>query len=161
MFIQKETLQSAWPKIKYYCAFQERAHQEVRNKLYEYGLHKVDVELHISRLIEENYLNEERFAIQFAGGKFRMKHWGKIKIQYELKAKGVGEYVIKNALKTIPASDYERTIEKLADQKFKTLKSEKNHLIRKKKMQDFLLQKGYERSLIISIISKITAKENK
>lgn len=161
MFTQKETPESAWPKIKHYCAFQERAHREVRNKLYEYGLHKADVETLISRLIEDNYLNEERFAIQYAGGKFRMKHWGKIKIQYELKVKGVGEYVIKKALKNIPASDYERTAEKLANQKFKTLKSEKNHLIRKKKMQDFLLQKGYERALVISIILKITGKDNK
>lgn len=145
MFTQKETSESAWPKIKQYCVFQERAHQEVRDKLYGYGLHKADVENLISRLIEDNYLNEERFAIQYAGGKFRLKHWGKIKITYELKAKGISEYVIKKALKNIPASDYEQTAEKLANQKFKTLKSEKNHLVRKRKMQDYLLQKGYER----------------
>lgn len=160
MFIQKETSESAWPKIKQYCVFQERAHQEVREKLYGYGLHKTDVESLISRLIEDNYLNEERFAIQYAGGKFRLKHWGKIKIKYGLKAKGVSEYLIKKALKNIPASDYEQTAEKLANQKFKALKSEKNHLIRKRKMQDYLLQKGYERPLVISIISKLTGKEN-
>lgn len=158
LFTQKETPESAWPKIKQYCIFQERAHQEVRNKLYEYGLRTTDVETLISRLIEENYVNEERFAIQYAGGKFRMKQWGKIKIQYSLKAKGVSDYAVKKALKDINISDYQRMAEKLATQKLRILKSEKNHLVRKKKLQDFLLQKGYERSLIITIVSKITRK---
>ncbi len=158
MFNQKETPDSAWPKIRQYCIFQERAHQEVRNKLYEYGLRTIEVETLISKLIEDNYLNEERFAIQYAGGKFRMKQWGKIKIQYGLKAKGVSDYLIKKALKEINSVDYDRILRKLIDQKLKSLKTEKNHLVRKKKLQDFLLQKGYERSLIITLAAEITSK---
>ncbi len=95
---QKETPETAFSKIIQYCIYQERAHQEVRDKLYQYGLRSIEVETIISKLIEENYLNEERFAIQYAGGKFRMKQWGKIKIKYALKAKGINDYVIKKAL---------------------------------------------------------------
>ena len=84
MTVQNLTPKQAFPKIKQFCAYQERCHSEVKEKLYGYGLNKDDVEELISKLIEENYLNEERFAIVFAGGKFRSKNWGKVKIKYEL-----------------------------------------------------------------------------
>ena len=79
------TKEQGLEKIKPYCAYQERCHREVKEKLYSYGLRKAEVEEILSFLIEENYLNEERFAVQFAGGKFRIKQWGKKKIQYEFK----------------------------------------------------------------------------
>src|SRR6478736_3420107 len=91
--------EKAWQKIKHYCAYQERSHAETRDKLYGFGLYKHEVETLLTQLIEENYLNEERYAIAFAGGKFRMKQWGRVKIKYELKQKQVSEYNIKNALK--------------------------------------------------------------
>ena len=84
--------EQAFLKIKHYCAYQERSHKEVMGKLYDLGLFKKDAELLVSQLIEEGYLNEERFAIQFAGGKFRIKQWGKKKIVYALKEKQVSEY---------------------------------------------------------------------
>ena len=76
-------------KIKRYCAYQERSHKEVMDKLYSWGFYKKEAELLLSQLIEEGYLNEERFAILFAGGKFRIKHWGKKKIEQALKEKQV------------------------------------------------------------------------
>ncbi len=102
----------------------------------------------MSQLIEENYLNEERFAIQYAGGKFRMKQWGKVKIKHALRQKQVSDYSIKKALKEISESDYKKTLQKLAVQKLKTLKDEKNLFGKKKKVQDYLLQKGYEGELV-------------
>ena len=132
---QKFTPQQALPKIKQYCAYQERCHSEVKDKLYSFGLNKNEVEELISKLIEDNYLNEERFAIQFAGGKFRVKQWGRIKIKYQLKQKQVGEYCIKKALAAIDPSDYANTLSKLAGLKLKTLKGEKNTFFRKKMMQ--------------------------
>src|SRR5688500_6130993 len=101
--LQKKRLtpEQAFQKIKQYCAYQERSHAEVKEKLYSFSLFKSDVESLISRLIEEDYLNEERFAKMFAGGKFRMKHWGRVKIRYELKQKQVSEYNIKKALQEI------------------------------------------------------------
>src|SRR6187551_3337802 len=123
----KYTPQQALPKIKQYCAYQERCHSEAREKLYSFGLNKNEVDDLISKLIEENYLNEERFAIQFAGGKFRVKQWGKIKIKYQLKQKQVSDYCIKKGLAAINHEDYINTLSKLAGLKLKTIKGEKNN----------------------------------
>jgi len=150
---QKFTPNQALPKIKQYCAYQERSHSEVKDKLYGFGLIKNDIEDIISKLIEENYLNEERFAIQFAGGKFRIKHWGKVKIKYELKQKQVSDYCIKKALAEIDNTEYKKTLYKLADIKLKSLKSEKNIFIKKRKLQDHLLMKGFELNLVKEIVN--------
>ena len=155
MAFQNFTPEQSLPKIKQYCAYQERCHSEVRDKLYSFGLHKKEVEEIISTLISENYLNEERFAIHFAGGKFRMKQWGQIKIKQALKFKKVSDYCIRKALKDIDAKEYERIFQKLAEQKLKTLKSEKNIFIKKRKLQDFLLQRGFESALVRKAVNNI------
>lgn len=147
--------EQAYEKIKYYCAYQERSHKEVKEKLYSFGLYKEKVELLLSRLIEEGYLNEERFAIQFAGGKFRMKQWGKKKIEQGLKEKQVSPYCIKKAIAQIDDKDYEQTLERLATQKWDLLKGEKNIFIKMRKLQDYLLQKGYEYEWVKEMIKKI------
>ena len=151
---QQLSLEQALQKARHYCAYQERCHSEVKEKLYGYGLRKNDVEEALSRLIEDNYLNEERFAIQFAGGRFRMKQWGKIKIRYELKQKQVGEYCIKKALASIDEGEYEKCIEKLAAAKLAGLKAEKNIFVKKAKLQSYLLQKGFEGNLVGNILEK-------
>ena len=158
MTLQTFTPEQAVPKIKQYCAYQERCHAEVKDKLYSFGLHRKEVDEIIVQLIGENYLNEERFAIQYAGGKFRIKHWGKHKIKQALKQKQVSDYCIKKALKEIDDTDYKKTFEKLVEQKMKTLKSEKNIFIKKKKLQDFLLMKGYESELVREEVGKIEKK---
>lgn len=155
MLQQKLTPLQALPKLKQYCAYQERCHAEVKEKLFSYGIYHDDADAIISKLIEENYLNEERFAIHFAGGKFRAKQWGKTKIKYTLKQKGVSEYCIKKAMKSIDPDDYEATLQKLAGQKLATLKSEKNIFIKKRKLQDFLLQRGFESELVRDIVNHI------
>jgi len=155
MVFQSFTPDQSLPKIKQYCAYQERCHSEVRNKLYSFGLNKQEVEEIISILITEDYLNEERFAIHFAGGKFRMKQWGKIKIKQALKFKQVNDYCIRKALKEIDEKGYERVFQKLAEQKLKTLKGEKNIFIKKRKLQDFLLQKGFETNLVREAVNNI------
>jgi regulatory protein len=148
------TPEQALQKAKQYCAYQERSHQEVKDKLYGYGLYKPAVETMLSQLIEENYLNEERFAIAFAGGKFRMKHWGKVKIKYELKLKKVSDYCIKKALQSIEDEPYFETLDKLAEEKWKTLKGEKNIFIKMRKMQDYLMQKGFECEWVKEAVEK-------
>ncbi|MEP7251424.1 MAG: regulatory protein RecX [Ginsengibacter sp.] len=159
MSFQNLTPDQALPKIKQYCAYQERCHAEVRDKLYSYKLNKSEVEQIISNLITENYLNEERFAKIYAGGKFRMNQWGRVKIKQALKAKQISEYCTKKALKEIDESDYQKTFKKLADQKLKTIKSEKNIFVKKRKMQDFLLQKGFESSMISELLKNLSAKK--
>ncbi|HUQ64804.1 MAG TPA: regulatory protein RecX [Flavitalea sp.] len=148
------TPDQALQRAKLYCAYQERCHSEVKEKLYSFGLYRSDVEKILSELIEDDYLNEERFAAAFARGKFRMKNWGRVKIKYELKQKNVTEYCIRKALKEIEDSGYLKTLSKLKDQKLAELKEEANKLVKKKKVIDYLLQKGYERELIFSLFKE-------
>jgi regulatory protein len=155
--IQRKHLskEQALQKAKHYCGYQERSHKEVKEKLYSFGLWKKDVEELISTLIEENYLNEERYAIAFARGKFRMKHWGRIKIKYELQQKYISPYCIKKAMKELSEEEYQKTFSKLANERWASLKSEKNIFIKKRKTQDYLLQKGFEHELINEFFKKM------
>jgi len=155
---QQLSLDQALQKARHYCAYQERCHSEVKEKLYGLGLRKNDVEEALSRLIEDNYLNEERFAVQFAGGRFRLKHWGKIKIRYELKQKQVGEYCIKKALAAISEDDYDRTLSRLAEAEWESLKKEEP-FIRRQKAQASLTRKGYETDRIQAALAQIQMKE--
>ena len=145
----------ALQKIKHFCAYQERNHREVKEKLYSYGLYKPQVEELLSLLIEENFLNEERYAITFSGGKFRMKGWGKNKIKYALRQQQVSEYCIRMGMNSINEEEYEKKLEQLFDQKLKTLKAEKNIFIKKRKLQDFLMQRGFETSLINKLLKDV------
>ncbi|HEX7903103.1 MAG TPA: regulatory protein RecX [Chitinophagaceae bacterium] len=148
------TKEQALQKLKHYCGYQERCHSEVKQKLYDLGVNKKGHDELIATLIEEKYLDEERFAIAFAGGKFRMKQWGRVKIKYELKQKQVSDYSIKKALKQIGEAEYLDLLKQLAIEKYKDLKNEQ-YMVRKKKTMDYLLQKGFELELIIKIADKI------
>jgi len=148
------TPQQALEKIKFFCAYQERSHKEVTEKLYAYGLSRRDVELIIVELIEENYLNEERFAVAFAGGKFRVKQWGRQKIKYELKQRGVSSFCISLALKEIEETDYLSTLQNLARKKWESLNKEQFYS-RQAKTSSYLVTKGYEQHLIIEVIERL------
>jgi len=144
------TPEKALQKLKHYCGYQERSHAEVKQKLYSLGLFKKEVEELISRLIEEGYLNEERFALQFASGKLRIKGWGKQKIRFELRQKGISEFCITKAMKSIDETDYENVFNRQAAKKWRSLQPEKNIFVKKNKWQQYLLQKGFEPALIKS-----------
>jgi regulatory protein len=148
------TLEQAFAKAKHYCAYQERNHTEVKEKLYGFGLRKAEVETLLSRLIEENYLNEERFARQFAGGKFRIKKWGRIKIAYELKQKRISPYNITKALEEIDEAQYQALVRKLVADKWKKLKNEQ-YITRQFKTQQYLLQKGFESNLVKAALAEL------
>jgi len=141
--------------MKHFCAYQERCHSETRDRLYQYGLDKQAVENILTQLISEDYLNEERFAIQFAGGKFRLKGWGKQKIEAELKLRKVSEYCIRKALNCIGEDEYTNAFYRLAEKKRMSLKGEKNHFIRKRKIRDFLLSKGYSNEMIYPYLAEV------
>lgn len=155
------SVEQALPKIRHYCSYQERCHQEVKEKLYGYGLRKNDIELVISQLIEEDYLNEERFARQFTGGKFRMKSWGRIRIQNELKLRQISDYCIRKALKEIGNDDYLSALDKLATGRWDALKTETVFLSRLKKTQDYLLYKGYEWELVQQKLQQLKTNTEK
>lgn len=153
MYKKQLTKEQALQKLKHYCAYQERCHSEVKEKLYSLGVWKIDHDEIIATLIEENYLNEERFAIAFAGGKWRIKQWGRVKIKYELKQKQVSEYSIKKALKQIDEEEYLKVLSKLAKEKYAALKNEQ-YLVREKKTIDYLLKKGFESELVKRVTEK-------
>jgi regulatory protein len=146
--------EQALQKLKHYCGYQERCHSEVKEKLWNLGVWKPEHGEIIASLIEEGYLNEERFAMAFAGGKFRMKQWGRVKIKYELKQKQVSEYCIKKALKQIEEDEYQQVLKKLTEEKYASLKSEQ-YLVRKKKTMDYLMQKGFEPGLVSAALNHL------
>jgi regulatory protein len=151
------TKEQALQKLKHFCAYQERCHSEVKEKLYNLGVWKKDHDDLVATLIVENYLNEERFAIAFAGGKFRIKQWGRVKIKYELKQKQVSVYSIKKALKQIDEEDYLKVLDKLAKEKYASLKNEQ-YWVRKKKTMDYLISRGFEGEFVNAAIKTITDK---
>lgn len=130
-------------KAQHYCAYQERCHKEVRNKLREWKVPVPDRESIIVDLIEGKYLNEERFARAFAGGKFRVKRWGRNKIIRELKFRDISDYCIKKAMEEIPDQDYETVMRELIHKKNATLK-DRNIFSRKAKVAKYVIGKGYE-----------------
>ena len=146
--------EQAIQRIRHYCAYQERAQQEVRDKLYELGMTKDEVEEIMSDLIADNFLNEERFAVQFAGGHFRIKGWGKVKIQHALQQKRVSSYNIKIGLKAIDEDAYLKTLQQLATKKWNSLKGERA-LSRMAKTYAFLHQRGFEPILYQPIVQKL------
>ncbi len=148
-------VEKALQKIKHYCGYQERCHAEVKEKLYSFGLYKQEVEAMMSQLIEEDYLNEERYAMAFAGGHFRMKQWGKVKIKHAMQQHQISTYCINKALAGIPEDDYENTLQKLANAKLASLKGEPNIFIKKTKLRNYLMQKGYEPALIVEWLNKL------
>ena len=141
----------AFQKICKWCAYQERSQQEVRDKLYDYGLHRNEVEPMISRLITENFLNEERFAVAFAGGKFRQLGWGRTKIKLALKQKKVSDYCIRKALAAIDDKAYSKKLEQIIHRRSKEEK-EKNPVRRNYKLAQYAISRGFEPDLVWDLL---------
>ena len=148
------TVEEAQKKLEHYCAYQERCHQEVVRKLRDMGMIHQAIDIIISHLITENYLNETRFSQRYASGKFRIKKWGKQRITRELKARNISPFNIKLALKEIPADEYHQTLEDLA-QKFWQNNVKHNKSVRKKKVIDALRYRGWEAELIYETLRRL------
>jgi regulatory protein len=141
------TVEEAQRKLEQYCAYQERCHDEVIQKLRSLNMIPQAIDVIVVYLLDNNFLNEERFACSFARGKFRIKHWGKRRIINELKARNISKYNIDRALKEIPEGEYLDTFHLIADKQWESTR-ENNILKKKKKVMDFLLRKGYESNLV-------------
>jgi regulatory protein len=139
-------------KMQSWCAYQERCQQDSRNKLYELGMWPEAVENIIVKLIEDNFLNEERFATSFARGKFVIKKWGRIKIKQELKQKRVGDYCLKKAMLQIDETEYLATLKRLIEVKRKLIK-EKSPIKLTYKLMNYALSKGYEKDLVFDVLN--------
>lgn len=151
-----EELSKAKKKIASYCAYQERCQQEVRSKLYSYGLFRDEVEELIAWLIMENFLNEERFAQTFAGSKFRVKQWGRLKITQALQQKDISAYCIKKGLAEIEEGEYLETIKALVEKKLAEfyLKISNPYQL-KDKTSKFLISRGFEPDLVWQVLKAI------
>ena len=152
--IKQLTYDQAKQKALRYCAYQERSHQEVKNKLYELGLKTSVVDDLLAYLITEGFLNEERFAKSFAGGKFRVKNWGRTKIAHALEAKGLTKNCIKIGLKEIEEADYKRALEKLLKSKISSIGRE-NVFIARDKASKYAIQRGFEPDLVWDRLRKL------
>lgn len=141
-------------KAESFCAYQERSQQEIRDKLYSWGLHEADVENVICELISDNFLSEERFAMAYASGKFKLKGWGKQKIKQGLKFKKVSPVLIKQALAAIEYDAYSEKLMEILTKKDSLLK-EKDPYIRKNKLLQYALGKGYESAEILSLLKEM------
>lgn len=150
----KLTLKEAQLKLEYYCSYQDRCHQEVVQKCYDLGMNSNEVDAIVVHLLQNNFLNEERFARSFARGKHRIKSWGKIRIVNELKQRHVSATNIKLALTEISEEAYHETLDKVAEKHWETIR-EINIQKKKKKFCDYLLRKGWESNLVYDKLKEL------
>lgn len=142
------SLKTLKPKAARFCAYRERSVSEVRTKLKTMGASEADTTALIQELINENFIDESRYARAFASDKFRFNKWGKIKIRQQLRQKQVDEDEIDKALNALPIKEYREMIKSLVEQKQKSLPVDQEHNQKKQKVIRFLLQKGFEYELI-------------
>lgn len=148
------TLAEAIQKVEKYCIYQDRCHQEVKNKLFSMHMLPETIDVIMVHLIENDFLNETRFAASFARGKHRIKDWGINRIVRELKLREISEYNIKNALKEIDIEEYICNFNSISEKHWNQIK-ETNKWIKRKKFCDFFLRKGYESDLIYQKVKEL------
>jgi regulatory protein len=141
-------------KIQYFCSYQERCIRDTEEKLKDWAVQKKLIPSIISQLQEEGYINEERFAKMYAGGKFRVNKWGRQKIEFELKLKGIPEGMIQKGIEEINEEDYQRMMRELIRKKQKEITPEKDLNIREK-IITFVQGKGYEMELILTALKEL------
>ncbi|RMB56447.1 RecX family transcriptional regulator [Dokdonia sinensis] len=149
------TIEEAKRSIERYCAYQERCHQEVGQKLREMRMIPVAIDEIIAHLIEHNFLNETRFAQAFARGKFRHKQWGRVRITRELKARKISTYNIKLALKELEDDAYFETFDTLSRKRYEQLSTETDKYKKRKKIADYLLYRGWESHLVYDRVKEL------
>jgi regulatory protein len=153
------SVKEAINKIENFCAYQERCHEEVVQKLRSMKMDSEEIDSIMVHLIGDNFLNEERFACSFARGKHRIKHWGKIRIVNELKSKKITQTLINIALKEISPEEYATTFHTLAEKNWESIR-ETNLMKKRKKFCDYMLRRGFESNLIFEKVKELeTLKE--
>lgn len=155
MFSKKSyTVDEALKRMEHYCSYQERCHKEVIQKLRDLSMIPEAIDHIVVKLMHDNFLNEERYAKAFVGGKFRIKKWGKQRLTRELKQKDIGRTLINLALQTISDQEYMETFHELAEKKAESIK-ENNVFKKKKKLADYLLYRGWESHLVYDKVNEV------
>mgnify|MGYP005646928793 FL=1 len=140
-------------KIEHYCAYQERCHLEVTNKLNKLGVFGDELDEYVCYLIDENFLSETRFSEAYVRGKFNNNNWGKVKISRELKLRNISDWNISNALSQINSEDYNNKLRKLC-LKLVNL-SDKPEFELKNKVVKNLSYKGWEVDLVLKTLNQL------
>ena len=151
--VKTYTLDEAKEKMQRFCAYQERCHKEVIQKLRSMRMIPAAIDVIVVYLIENNFLNEERFAKSFVRGKFHSKKWGRVRIVRELKLRGITHFLIQEALQEIE-EEYEETFDEIAERKCDSI-TEKNVMKARKKLADYLLYKGWESHLVYDKVAEL------
>jgi regulatory protein len=151
---KSHTLKEALEKLQKYCAYQDRCHKEVEQKLKQMRMIPEVIDRITVLLIKEDYLNEERFAKAYVRGKFKIKKWGKVRLTLELRQRHISAYLIKEALAEIVPEVYLQTFHSLAEKKAVSI-SESNPLKKKKKLADYLLYRGWESQLVYDKVNTL------
>lgn len=152
--VKTYTVEEAKRKMEAFCAYQERYHQEVIQKLREMRMIPIAIDDIVVHLIQNGFLNEERFAQSFARGKFRHKKWGKVRIKRELKMRGLSSFIIESAMQEIDNEEYSEVFDLLAEKKKNEIK-EKNIYKAKRKLADYLLYRGWESGLVYDKVNEL------
>ncbi len=155
--VKTYTLEEAKRKLESYCAYQERCHKEVTQKLRDMRMIPEVIDVIIGHLIAHNFLNETRFAQAFARGKFRHKYWGKTRITRELKFRNISVYNLKMAMQEIDEEEYLEVFDTLSQKRYDQLSSEKDHFRKRKKLADYLLYRGWESGLVYEKVKELVS----
>lgn len=145
-------------KLEYYCSYQERCYKEVEEKLFSLRATNSEKESILIHLIENNYINEERFAKSFARGKHNYKYWGRNRIKNELKFRNISSKIIEIAIQEIDSESYIEIFHDIAEKNWESIKERKGPK-KNKKFVDFLLRKGFENDLIYDKLNELNKKE--
>lgn len=150
-------INEAKSRIKNYCAVQDRCQWDVRKKLTEWGLMESTKDILMIELINEQFIDEERYARSFCRGKFKIKKWGRRKIAFELKKKNISAVCIQKGMEEIDEKEYLSELEMQAEKKNKLIK-DTNYFSRKSKLAIHLIDKGYESDLVWQKIKAIYSR---
>jgi len=153
--VKTYTVEEAKRKLEAYCAYQDRCHKEVAQKLRDMRMIPDAIDVVIGHLLEHNFLNEERFAKAFARGKFRHKSWGRTRITRELKQRGIGAYNLKTALLEIEDEEYDTVFNTLSRKRYEQLSSETDKYRKRKKLADYLTYRGWEGDLVYEKVKEL------
>jgi len=133
------------------CARNEKCEQDLRSKLFQWGISEENGEKIIEELKKSAFINHQRYAQSFARDKLRFNHWGKKKISYALRGKGIEEHHIQEALEQIPQQQYDNILREELDKKDLSIKTADSGE-RKNKLARFLLQKGFESGKVFEFV---------
>ena len=155
------TLEEARIRMERYCAYRERCHQEVVAKLKEMRMIPDAIDAIVVHLIEAGFLNEERFAREFARGKFRQKGWGRVRIRRELRMRDISDYLVRSALEGIEPGEYAKCLESMARKRWEQLGEEGDLRRKKRKLADFLIYRGWEPDRVLEMASELAAEDGR